>query len=58
MVQFGSKWYADEVLEDQLAHPLDEIFDEEYIRKTLGLPARRASSLRASPAAALGIAST
>jgi DNA-binding HxlR family transcriptional regulator len=43
MVQFGSKWYTDEVFEDQVAHPLDEIFDEGYIRKTLGLPAHRAS---------------
>jgi DNA-binding HxlR family transcriptional regulator len=44
MVQFGSKWYADEVFEDQVAHPLDEIFDEIYIRKTLGIPARRTSA--------------
>jgi DNA-binding HxlR family transcriptional regulator len=37
MVQFGSKWYADEVFPDQTARPLDAIFDEGYIRKTLGI---------------------
>jgi DNA-binding HxlR family transcriptional regulator len=31
MVQFGSKWYADEVFEDRTARPLNEIFDEGYI---------------------------
>jgi len=37
MVQFGSKWYADEVFSDKTARPLDEILDEAYIRKELGL---------------------
>lgn len=37
MVQFGSKWYADEVFPDKTARPLDAIFDEGYIRKTLGI---------------------
>jgi hypothetical protein len=39
MVQFGSKWYADEVFSDQAARPLDAIFDEGFIRKTLGITA-------------------
>jgi len=37
MVQFGSKWYADEVYSDKTARPLNEIFDEAYVRKELGL---------------------
>lgn len=36
MVQFGSKWYADEVFEDKTPRPLGEIFDEPYIRAMLG----------------------
>jgi DNA-binding HxlR family transcriptional regulator len=43
MVQFGSRWYADELFEDQEPHSLGEIFDEGYIRKTLGIKSRRAS---------------
>ncbi len=39
LVRFGSKWYADEVLPDRRANELTEIFDEPYIRRTLGLPA-------------------
>ncbi|MGI0129453.1 MAG: winged helix-turn-helix transcriptional regulator [Thermoplasmata archaeon] len=41
MVKFGSKWYADEVFADQTPRRLGEIFDEEYIRRTLGTPARK-----------------
>jgi DNA-binding HxlR family transcriptional regulator len=37
MVQFGAKWYANEVFEDRAVHPLTDIFDEDYIRKTLGV---------------------
>ncbi len=37
LVQFGSKWYADEIFEDTKARPLQDIFDESYIRKQLGL---------------------
>ncbi len=37
LVQFGSKWYADEVFEDMKARPLQDIFDEGYIRRQLGL---------------------
>ncbi len=37
MVQFGAKWYADEVFADRVARPLGEIFDEGYIRQMLGL---------------------
>jgi DNA-binding HxlR family transcriptional regulator len=37
LVQFGSRWYADEVFPDKLARPLNEIFDEGYIRRELGL---------------------
>jgi DNA-binding HxlR family transcriptional regulator len=50
MVQFGAKWYADEVFEDQTVRPLGDIFDEGYIRTTLGIRARPGStSSRASP---------
>jgi DNA-binding HxlR family transcriptional regulator len=49
MVQFGAKWYADELFDDRTPHALGEIFDEGYIRKTLGIRARRSS---ASPAGA------
>ena len=41
MVRFGSRWYADEVFADRKARPLSDIFDEGYIRRTLGIPARR-----------------
>ncbi len=37
MVKFGSKWYADEVFADQAPRRLDEIFDEAYVRRTMGL---------------------
>jgi len=40
MVQFGAKWYADEVFVDRTARPLNEIFDEGYIRRTLGISPR------------------
>jgi DNA-binding HxlR family transcriptional regulator len=50
MVQFGAKWYADEVFEDRTARPLGEIFDEGYIRTVLGVSARKA----VEPAAATG----
>jgi DNA-binding HxlR family transcriptional regulator len=46
MVRFGAKWYADEVFADRTARPLSDIFDEVYIRKTLGIAARRGSDLR------------
>lgn len=41
LVEFGSRWYADEVFADQSPRRLAEIFDEEYIRRTLGFPARQ-----------------
>jgi DNA-binding HxlR family transcriptional regulator len=41
MVRFGAKWYADEVFEDRTPRGLNEIFDEGYLRTTLGVPARR-----------------
>ncbi len=41
VVQFGAKWYADELFADRTARPLGEIFDEGYIRKALGIAARR-----------------
>ena len=41
MVRFGSKWYADKVFADRTARPLSDIFDERYIRKTLGIAAHR-----------------
>ncbi|HKW04222.1 MAG TPA: helix-turn-helix domain-containing protein [Nitrososphaerales archaeon] len=37
LVQFGSKWYADEIFTDKKVRKLDEIFDESYIRRTLNL---------------------
>jgi DNA-binding HxlR family transcriptional regulator len=42
MVQFGAKWYADELFADRSARPLSDIFDEEYIRRTLGIAAHPA----------------
>ncbi|MDE1880538.1 MAG: helix-turn-helix transcriptional regulator [Euryarchaeota archaeon] len=42
MVKFGSRWYADEVFADRTPRPLGEIFDEGYIRQTLGFSALRA----------------
>lgn len=55
MVQFGAKWYADEIFADQLARPLGEIFDEAYIRKTLGVTASAAELDRdPAPAASRG----
>jgi DNA-binding HxlR family transcriptional regulator len=41
MVQFGAKWYADEVFADGTSRPLADIFDEGYIRKALGMSASR-----------------
>jgi DNA-binding HxlR family transcriptional regulator len=43
LVQFGAKWFADEVFADRAPRPLTEIFDEGYIRKSLGIDARPAS---------------
>jgi DNA-binding HxlR family transcriptional regulator len=36
LVQFGSKWYADEVFADRTPRTLAEVFDPVYIRKMLG----------------------
>jgi DNA-binding HxlR family transcriptional regulator len=53
MVQFGAKWYADEVFSDRTARPLNDIFDEGYLRKSLGIPpARAADSVGMTPMAA------
>jgi DNA-binding HxlR family transcriptional regulator len=41
MVQFGAKWYADEIFDDRSPRALGEIFDEGYIRRTLGVEARQ-----------------
>ena len=35
MVQFGSKYYADEVFNDKKPRNLDEVFDESYIQETM-----------------------
>lgn len=40
LVRFGSKWYADELFADKTPRPLGEIFDEGFIRRTLGIRAR------------------
>jgi len=50
MVQFGAKWYADELFDDRTPHALREIFDEGYIRRTLGIRARRVPADPADPA--------
>lgn len=50
MVQFGAKWYADELFDDHTPHALGEIFDEGYIRRTLGIRPRRGSVGPAAPA--------
>jgi DNA-binding HxlR family transcriptional regulator len=49
MVQFGAKWYADELFDDRTPHALGEIFDEGYIRRTLGIHPRRGSFGTAPP---------
>jgi DNA-binding HxlR family transcriptional regulator len=41
LVQFGARWYADEVFVDQTARQLNDIFDEGYIRRTLEISAPR-----------------
>jgi DNA-binding HxlR family transcriptional regulator len=43
MVRFGVKWYADEIFADRTARPLNDIFDEKYIRNALGLGLRSAA---------------
>lgn len=43
MVQFGTKWYADELFVDRTPRPLNAIFDERYIRETLRIAPRRRS---------------
>ncbi len=50
MVQFGAKWYADELFDDRTPHALGEIFDECYIRRTLGIHPSRVSIGPAAPA--------
>ena len=35
LVQFGSKWHAEEVFEDKMPRELKEIFDESYIQKIM-----------------------
>lgn len=37
MVQFGAKWYADEIFTDTTSRPLTAIFDEGYLRTVLGV---------------------
>ncbi len=36
LVQFGSKWYAEEVFADRRPRTLSEVFDHRFIRRTLG----------------------
>lgn len=48
MVRFGSRWYADEIFADGSARDLGEIFDEGYIRKTLGVAGGRAAGVPAA----------
>lgn len=38
MVQFGSKWYAEKVFSDKTPRPLEDIFDESYIRRIMRKP--------------------
>ncbi len=35
LVQFGSKWYAEKVFSDKAARPLEEVFEESYIRRIM-----------------------
>jgi DNA-binding HxlR family transcriptional regulator len=35
LVQFGSKWYAEEVFADRRPRSLTDVFDSSYIRKTM-----------------------
>lgn len=49
LVQFGAKWYADEVFADKTVRPLNDIFDEGSIRKTLGVDPDRTSDFPAAP---------
>ncbi len=58
MVQFGAKWYADELFDNRAPHSLAEIFDEGYIRRTLGIRPRRSSITPASPGPRVARAST
>ncbi len=51
MVQFGSKWYADEVFDDRAPRQLNDIFDEAYLRESLRSPHRR-PSIQPDPARA------
>ncbi|MFZ0891128.1 MAG: helix-turn-helix domain-containing protein [Thermoplasmata archaeon] len=44
LVQFGSKWYAEEVFADRRPRPLSDVFESSYIRKTL-----RAMTAAATP---------
>jgi DNA-binding HxlR family transcriptional regulator len=39
LVRFGSKWYADELFADRAPRGLEDIFDEAYIRRTIGASA-------------------
>ena len=38
LVQFGSKWYAEKVFSDKTPRPLEDIFDESYIRRIMRKP--------------------
>ncbi len=56
MVQFGSKWYADEVFADHRPRALSEVFDPAYIQRTLHdlfarrvLPRARPGPRRSTP---------
>jgi DNA-binding HxlR family transcriptional regulator len=37
LVRFGARWYADELFADRSPHRLEEIFDEGYLRRVLGI---------------------
>jgi hypothetical protein len=50
MVQFSAKWYADVVFADRTARPLAGIFDEGYIRESLGVTAHQGADLDDTPA--------
>jgi DNA-binding HxlR family transcriptional regulator len=49
MVRFGAKWYADELFDNRTPHSLEEIFDEGFIRRALGIHPRRGSVGPAPP---------
>lgn len=49
LVKFGARWYADEIFADRTPRGLGEIFDEPFIRRTLGVRSSAGLSLARTP---------